>query len=151
VLPYNANRFYIYNNRYRYRKNSIINKDVLPLVGIFDCSLLELILFIVGTTWIFYSLSLAHVWPLLPRLWQRYCLIAFSGIRPDRRHEFPMVIVFMHDWFGRVTLLVWGHHPAWYQTQLMRTHNFNLDILLIVRSVVGTSDVIYYDQRFIAI
>jgi hypothetical protein len=29
-----ANRFQVYNNRYRYHKNTIINKDISPLVGI---------------------------------------------------------------------------------------------------------------------
>jgi len=43
--------------RYRYHKNAIINKDILPLVDIDVLSLLELIPFIAGTIWSLYSLS----------------------------------------------------------------------------------------------
>jgi len=35
--------------RYRYHKHAIINKDILPLVGIDDPPLLELIPFVTGT------------------------------------------------------------------------------------------------------
>jgi hypothetical protein len=39
----------------RYYKNAIINKDILPLVGIDVLSLLELLLFIAGAMWSLYS------------------------------------------------------------------------------------------------
>jgi len=46
LLPQQANIF-MYKNRYH--KNSMINKGLLPLVGIVDVSLLELGLFVAGT------------------------------------------------------------------------------------------------------
>jgi hypothetical protein len=39
----------------RYYKNTIINKDILPLVGIDVLSLLELLLFIARAMWSLYS------------------------------------------------------------------------------------------------
>jgi len=44
-----ANRFFIYNNRYRYHENTIKNKGLLSLVDICCVSLVELVLLITGT------------------------------------------------------------------------------------------------------
>jgi len=54
-----------------YHKNTIINKDILPLVGIDVFQLQELVLLIAGTMWFLYSLlerqyglSITHEDPL---------------------------------------------------------------------------------------
>ena len=84
-------------NRYRYHKNTIIDNGVLPLVGFWLFAARACSRHCWETMWVFYSLSLAHVWPLLRWLWQRYCMIASSRFCPGLRHEFPMVNVCMRD------------------------------------------------------
>jgi len=80
VLPYQANIF-LYNNRYRYHKNSIINKGLLSLLGFWlftakACS------FIAGTMWSVYSHVRGSVFlsPILPCYESAYRIIAVLSL-----------------------------------------------------------------------
>jgi len=70
-------------NRYRYHKNTIINKDISPLVGIVFLSLFELLFFIARIIWSLYSPLAYSNWDydLIPQMIATY----LSILRPDAR------------------------------------------------------------------
>jgi hypothetical protein len=78
-----ASIFVLCKNRYRYHKNTIINKGLLSLVGFSDCPLLELVLSLPGQCDLFIVMFFGTVFllPLLPCYESAYRIIAMLSLR----------------------------------------------------------------------
>ena len=117
-------------------------------------------LWIVAYAW-FFSLPEQHahfvirasgepgVWihAMTPWWLNRLSLIA-TGVLHWDYHKLPLIVVFMHKWVPEVTSPIGPSWLSWYQMHKTTAHNFDLDLLLLICSVVGISDNSMYYQYF---